>query len=443
MPVSASFSLKQNSRFLTRFYPVGGGKTVLADCEFAGETIAGYTAISTGALMQKKEFVDIVAESWRDGTFRMLVLSRQRKSAESSIRKVTFRQVALNDQVKVQATIRDGNKEVHENFSVPAAVIRLNELYGGFLLDAHLFTETVDLTGRLKGGAVRVKRSRPSRADEPAVQVHNREKAYLIPDGQPCAFLEEIGVMTAEGEVKPSRYSKFRQINRYLEFVNDILSQLPAGGPLSVVDFGCGKSYLTFALHHFLTNICGREVQMTGIDQKADVVADCQAIAAKLGLQNLSFQKGDIRDFHPDGAVHLAVSLHACDTATDVALAKAVDWQSNVILAVPCCQHELSNAISSEPLSAILRHGLMRERIASLATDALRAQLLDIVGYRTQVVEFIDMEHTAKNILLRAVRSTAASVAETWVGYESLKKSFGIETFELERLLRERIPVKA
>jgi SAM-dependent methyltransferase len=242
--------------------------------------------------------------------------------------------------------------------------------------------------------------------------------------------------MTEAGQVRAARYHKFRQINRFLELVQDVVSFLPRAGPLRVVDFGCGKSYLTFALHHLLVNVHGREVAMVGLDRRQDVIDDCRRVAQKLGCRGLEFRTGDIAGFEPATAVDLAVSLHACDTATDDALAQAVRWGCRVILAVPCCQHELAARLDSPALKGLVAHGLLKERFAALATDALRALALEVCGYATQVVEFIDLEHTAKNVLLRAVRrsSSAAPAAQARNEYAELKQLLGIDRLRVDEL---------
>jgi SAM-dependent methyltransferase len=244
--------------------------------------------------------------------------------------------------------------------------------------------------------------------------------------------------MLPNGQVRPAMYHKFRQINRYLEFVDDLLPHLPTGGCLNIVDFGCGKSYLTFALHYLLTRIHRREVSIVGLDIKQDVIADCTRIADILDCQGLRFQVGRIESFQPQQHVHLAVSLHACDTATDDALAGAIRWQCDAIMAVPCCQHELNATIPESILPGLTEYGIFRDRFAAMATDALRARLLDVHGYRTQVLEFIELEHTPKNVLLRAVRRPAVSEDESAVrrqAYDRLKADLGIQTWRLEAAL--------
>jgi SAM-dependent methyltransferase len=235
--------------------------------------------------------------------------------------------------------------------------------------------------------------------------------------------------------------SKFRQVNRFLELVDDVLPALPAGGPLRVVDFGSGKSSLTFALHHLLHAVHGREVELVGLDLKEDVVARCSALAERLGAEGLSFRVGDIATSEDIERADLVVSLHACDTATDHALARAVRWQADVILAVPCCQHELARQIESATLAPLLRHGLLRERFAADVTDAVRAQLLELAGYDAQLVEFIELEHTPKNVLIRAVRRPGRKTERAARDYLELTRALGIDPCLERALSAELAPV--
>jgi SAM-dependent methyltransferase len=268
---------------------------------------------------------------------------------------------------------------------------------------------------------------------------HNRVKQYQIPEGVPCPFLESLGVMSSDGRVHPTQRHKFRQINRYLEFLNDILPHLPRDRPVHVVDFGSGRSGLTFALYHWLTHVRQRSAVVTGLDRKVELMARCQQLAHELGFEGLRFQAGDIAAFRPVGGVDLAVSLHACDTATDDALAAAVAWQSQVIFAVPCCQHELSRRIPDGVLPGLLEYGLCRERFAAMATDALRARWLETQGYKSQVVEFIELEHTPKNVLIRAVRRGSMPTAERQrrdAEYTAFKQALGVTEWHLESAAR-------
>ena len=210
--------------------------------------------------------------------------------------------------------------------------------------------------------------------------------------------------MTHDGQVVKSRYDKFRQINRFLEFIADVLPELPKDRPVRIIDFGCGKSYLTFGIYYYLKCLKGFDVRITGLDLKEDVIRHCGQLAKKYGYEDLEFLQGDIAGYEGENQVDLVVTLHACDLATDYALEKAVSWGAKVILSVPCCQHELNRQMENELMAPVFGYGLIKERMGALYTDAIRAQVLEYKGYGTQILEFIDMEHTPKNILIRAVR---------------------------------------
>lgn len=231
---------------------------------------------------------------------------------------------------------------------------------------------------------------------------HNRKKNYLLDPDTPYPFLIRLGVQSPDGHVKKQKYDKFKQINRFIEFIHDSLDYLPKDRTIRILDFGSGKSYLTFALYHYLKVEQGLDIRVTGLGLKKEVIEECAQIAKDLQYDSLEFLVGDINDYNDESSVDMVVTLHACDVATDMALSRAVKWGANVILSVPCCQHELNNQIDSSPLDIMLQHGLIKERFSALATDSIRAELLNLVGYDAQLMEFIDMSHTPKNILIRA-----------------------------------------
>ena len=269
------------------------------------------------------------------------------------------------------------------------------------LVETQSFTANVLVS---KKGTITIKKKMNASAKQPKISLsHNRKKKYILEEGIPVPFLIDLGVMTQNGNIINAHYDKFRQINRFLEYIEDILPSLPTGRELRILDFGCGKSYLTFAIYYYLKVLKGYPVRITGLDLKEDVIRHCNELAVKYGYDKLEFLCGDIAYYDGCSQVDMVVTLHACDTATDYALAKAVGWGAKVILSVPCCQHELNKQMKNDLLSPVLHYGILKERMAALMTDGLRAQILEANGYRTQILEFIDMAHTPKNLLIRAV----------------------------------------
>lgn len=269
------------------------------------------------------------------------------------------------------------------------------------LVETQSFTANVLVS---KKGTITIKKKMNASAKQPKISLsHNRKKKYILEEGIPVPFLIDLGVMTQNGNIVNAHYDKFRQINRFLEYIEDILPSLPTDRELRILDFGCGKSYLTFAIYYYLKVLKGYPVRITGLDLKEDVIRHCNELAVKYGYDKLEFLCGDIAYYDGCSQVDMVVTLHACDTATDYALAKAVGWGAKVILSVPCYQHELNKQMKNELLSPVLHYGILKERMAALMTDGLRAQILEANGYRTQILEFIDMAHTPKNLLIRAV----------------------------------------
>lgn len=256
-----------------------------------------------------------------------------------------------------------------------------------------------------KKGKVTIQKKKQEGCGREVDMSHNRSKNYILEEGTAVPFLQDLGVMTEEGRIVRTKSDKFRQINRFLEFIEDILPQLDRDREVTILDFGCGKSYLTFAMYYYLHELKGYDIRIIGLDLKQDVIRHCNELSEKYGYRKLKFLEGNIADYTGVDEVDMVVTLHACDTATDFALAKAVGWNAKVILSVPCCQHELNGQIHNDVLAPVLKYGLIKERIAALVTDAMRAQYLEGEGYDAQILEFIDMEHTPKNILIRAVKT--------------------------------------
>lgn len=258
---------------------------------------------------------------------------------------------------------------------------------------------------------------------------HNRKKQYLLDESVVHPFLVRLGVQSENGQIKKQKYDKFKQINRFIEFVDDCLPHLPTDKKLKIIDFGSGKSYLTFALYYYLYEIKNLDIQIIGLDLKKEVIEHCNTIANDLNYSNLKFLVGDIGEYNEETAVDMVVTLHACDVATDMALAKAVKWGAKVILSVPCCQHELNRQLQNNPLEIMLKHGIIKERFAALATDSIRAEILNLVGYDTQLLEFISIDNTPKNILIRAFYNGKKPTQEQINNYEEFIKFLNATPF--------------
>ncbi len=377
-----------------------------------------------------------------------------RRDKRAGYTKVGVRPLMIKGKLCYQLSSFSDTQVFHENIEGESLLPRLGQLLASAFKQAVVFTEEADyhiLSG--KEGHITILKKQPTHASSSKIAAkdkdpskgffsvtsldHNRAKRYLLAEGTPIPFLVKLGVMGTDGKILPKKYDKFRQINRFLEMVEDVMCHLEEKQKIHIVDFGCGKAYLTFAMYHYLTHIRKMQVELVGIDRKAEVVEECQALAVGLGYEGLHFWIGDIDKYVTKTAVDMMVSLHACNTATDAALAKAIEWQAKVILAAPCCQHELFDQISHPLLAPILKHGALRERLAAVATDAVRAQILEILGYKTCVMEFIETEHTPKNLLIRAVYGGHKKSPQAISEYAQLVQSWGID-HALSRILRDK-----
>lgn len=332
-----------------------------------------------------------------------LTISGLKKKNEELPVKIKVRPVAMKDNIEYQVSEFIGRKVFHKNYKKDELKKKITDWMQENYKQAQ-FTMT-DATAQILSGkhsqTVKYKKCKEVRVQRDLS--HNRTKRYILPEGTPVGFLIDLGVMTKEGKIVRQKYDKYRQINRFLEFVEDILPQLSKEREQTIIDFGCGKSYLTFAMYYYLKELKGYDIRIIGLDLKEDVIAHCNELKDKYGYGKLSFLVGDIASYTDVDAVDMVVTLHACDTATDYALAKAVQWGAKVILSVPCCQHEANRMMENELLQPVLQYGILKERMAAIMTDAVRANLLTAKGYDTQILEFIDMEHTPKNLLIRAV----------------------------------------
>lgn len=347
-------------------------------------------------------------EVFSDASLAKVIFSGKRKKS-LEYTKVMLRPLTIGGKMKYQAEYTYPKKVTHSNLEADAAIALALRLVCEDFKQVNVFTATGEtqvlaakpemprITRRAAAGGGAIGSAAP----------HNRAKNYVLPAGLPCDFLIRLGIMGEDGTVFPRSYSKFRQINRYLEIVEDVFPYLPQDKTLKIIDFGCGKAYLTFALYHYLKVMKHRNVEIIGLDLKEDVIDFCNGVAADLGYDELKFLKGDIADYTDDHA-DMVVTLHACDTATDYALINAVAWNTKVILSVPCCQHELFKQLKNDLHKPILKHGILKDRFTEYLTDGLRGLKLEAAGYDVAMIEFTSLEHTARNIMIKAVKTNAA-----------------------------------
>ena len=362
-----------------------------------------------------KETLASLLDDFINEQLNQIVLSNP--VAKDLLQKVKVRPMLIKGALVFQAEEFTKTQAFHKNLNAGELKAYLTEQLSGVFKQAEVLSElgsATVLVSKKGTTTVKVRKHAPAKiqAAKTETQIseelreklqHNRQKRYVIPEGHAVPFLVDLGVQTQDGKIVKSRYDKFRQINRFLEFIEDILPKLDKTRENVIIDFGCGKSYLTFAMYYYLHEMKGYPIRVIGLDLKKDVIRHCGKLAEHYGYDKLQFYHGDIASYEGVDHVDMVVTLHACDTATDYALEKAVRWGAKVILSVPCCQHELNKQMKNDLLEPVLHYGLIKERMAALYTDALRAELLEPQGYRTQILEFIDMEHTPKNILLRAV----------------------------------------
>ena len=384
-----------------------------------------------------EELRALIQESLTGELYQMTAGGPRKKDGDVRLR---VRPVMLRDRLLFQLESFRGNQVFHRNLTEEEAGEAVLEAMADFR-QLSVKTRRFEAEAMVsKKGKVTVRRRESAPAPLGKVpdalrMAHNRKKKYILEEGKPVPFLIDLGVQTEDGRTVKSRYDKFRQINRFLEFIADIMPILPKDRCVRIIDFGCGKSYLTFAMYYYLHELCGLDIRVTGLDLKADVIRRCSALAEKYGYRKLDFLQGDIADFEGTDSVDMVVTLHACDTATDFALYKAVKWNAAVILSVPCCQHEVNRQIRNEVLEPALKYGLIRERLSALVTDSVRAGLLEEQGYETQILEFIDMEHTPKNILIRAVKRKDEEKRRS--GVREMTEFLHVNTC-LQRLLEKR-----
>lgn len=375
-----------------------------------------------------------------DERFVFATLTQLKKTSTAPYKKVQIRPFLQGGELTFQLTYVYDKKVLHENLSAPEAAEAVAGLLENTFCQCILHTTEHDYH-MTSFSRLKIKTQPPTKAGEQNLS-HNKQKAYAIPDGEPCDFLIHLGVMNAEGHVLKAHYDKFRQINKYLELVAGCVDELPRDRRINIVDFGCGKSYLTFGLYYYLVRQLGLNVKIIGLDLKDDVIRFCEQVARDLGYDGLSFLTGDIQSYVSGEPIDMVVTLHACDVATDAAIVQAIGWDCRILLTVPCCQHELFPKIKNDRMKLMLKHGIIKERLSALLTDSIRGQLLEACGYDVNIMEFISLEHTPKNIVIKAVRNGRPD-RQKYQEYLDFARDWQIQPYLEEELVRiGRIPAR-
>ena len=372
----------------------------------------------------------------REDTFLQLTASGKARGGVPPWQKVTVRPVPVKGERCLQFTYFDGRKALTKNCASAASDAELTEVLAAPFSQFHVQATTGDLHVRLtKKGKALISQGKPSRQQTQPDLAHNRTKQHPLPVGKPDTFLWTTGVTDRAGNVRPAMRGKFRQVNAFLELFSHVLPAADESGrPLTIIDCGCGSAYLTFAAYHYSAHIQERPAQVVGVDSDAEIIGKCRRLQESLQWDGLSFHEAAIADFEPATPPDVILSLHACDTATDEAIAQGIRWQGSVILAAPCCQHELHDRVQHPLFQPVLRHGILKQRTADILTDAFRALVLRIMGYRTDVVEFVSPEHTSRNLLIRAVKTQAPGDSAAIQEYMQLKQFWNVTPY-LEELL--------
>lgn len=347
-----------------------------------------------------------IQDIFKEDLIKAIISNQRNKNQE--YKKIIVRKVKLKNEFVYQFEKYTQKQVFHENLDEDAAVSLIEHFLTTDFKQCDAYTLTYNFCIKIsKKEKLFVSKKKTSMPQVKINQEHNRSKQYLIPDGTYVAPLYDLGIFTKEGKVVNSMYDKYKQINRFIEMIDDSISDDMKH--LNIIDFGCGKSYLTFILYYYLVEIKKISVHMIGLDLKEDVINDCNQVAQKYGYNHLKFEIGDINGYKTDKNIDMVITLHACDTATDYALYNAVQWNAKMIFSVPCCQHEINGQIKSEQFSLLTKYGLLKERMSAILTDEIRANLLESQSYKVQVLEFIDLAHSPKNILLRCIKSDKIS----------------------------------
>ena len=381
-------------------------------------------------------FESLIRDLFETEVVLRIIFSSPYKKDKDSFSKVQLKPYMSDDVVQYQLTYFFANRVVHSNLSKEDAINEVAVLISKVFKQA-LFTckdKEYHLLSNKSGKVTVIQKDIAVTKNDRLT--HDREKQYIIRDNIVVPFLVELGVMNVNGKVLNDKYDKFKQINRFIEFVDDIVEELDHSKTINIIDFGCGKSYLTFAIHYYLTEVKKYRVNIVGLDLKENVIKDCNEVVKKYNMKGICFKVGDIKDYK-EKQVDMVVTLHACDTATDYALYNAIKWNAKVILSVPCCQHEVNKQIKASKLDGLTEYGIIKERLSALITDVSRAELLQMNGYKTQLLEFIDISHTPKNLLIRAIKKDRNINKNKYKKQlDELKQEFNYQ-ITLEKLLNQ------
>lgn len=371
-----------------------------------------------------------------DQDIALSVISGMKKGVDCEFSKVTVRPYESAGAIKFQLEYTVKNQVKHKNIDPEQLVGEIASLLENCFTQCVVYGSENDFHINFFGSKVKIKTLPASK--KVVLKAHNKQKDYILREGEKIDFLIHLGVMTPEGKVVKARYHKFRQINKYLELIRSSIDILDSDRPLKIVDFGCGKAYLTFALYYYVVKILKKQADITGLDLKEDVIDFCNNVAQQLGYDNLVFQKGDIKDYSRTQDVDMVIMLHACDNATDEGIVQSLKFNAKIIIAVPCCQHEFFRQIENDNLATITQFGILKERFSAIATDALRAQLLKALGFDVSVMEFIDTEHTPKNIAIRAIRHSGFNRKE-YSEYQAFRDYLHLTPYIERRMKEENI----
>lgn len=386
--------------------------------------------------MKINTFIQAFSDGVQSGTFVKCTLSRPGIAAAADLKNIYLRPVTVKKQPKIACTYRYKTRDEVKNYDLDTAAAMLAEMLGKAFLNADLFSTEKDFTLSFDKKGEAHLQEKPAAQKEQATLIHNREKNRLLDASRP--WLHLLGITSQKGEVLASAQDKWRQINKFLEIIESLLRDSPLPHQAHLADMGSGKGYLTFALYDFLRYTQNMQVTVTGIELRPALVDFCNSVAGKVGFEGLSFIAEDITDYQPE-RLDVLIALHACDTATDLALSKGILGKAGIIVVAPCCHKQIRKEMDTQnALAPILRHGILEERQAEIVTDGIRALLLESRGYQTKVFEFISTDHTAKNVMITAIHSAKQHVAANAAALKKVvevKADFGIKTHFLETLL--------